>query len=431
MARSLPQHVPEVLTRSSDSSSGVVVVGSKSTSHSFGGGGGGGVMNRLHQTTTTAGHHHHLLTGSLSAPSSPSQLVKSSSIPLKMRQSVARQGAPPPNIIVEKGRIEFVKTSSSTSTTNNPPVETQLPTTEKHKLQMGTKIFRPPSSSCSPSPKKSNSLPESTSTDHQEMPPKGVKSPKESTGGSISFRDRSASPKFNSTRESTPPLPDSKIPSGLMRMKQPTTTTPDVVRANHLPRPGFINKPRETSPSPQQQQQSCSSAKPLSSSIPSNKCASNNSNGSCAGSVNGAAVPVSPNLIRWRAKLSGSSGPCVTNHLNLNVSAAAVAAAATTTNNSSIAGSHPKKTPPSSGGASLVKLSGNGAKSCPSSSSTTSSSKPSTSAPPPPSAPQVNIIQFQFKFSLLFFLSFFYQNWVNRFLGSLCLWMFEQNVFFF
>jgi hypothetical protein len=407
MARSLPQHVPEVLTRSSDSSSGVVVVGSKSTSHSFGG--GGGVMNRLHQTTTTAGHHHHLLTGSLSAPSSPSQLVKSSSIPLKMRQSVTRQGAPPPNIIVEKGRIEFVKTSSSTSTTNNPPVETQLPTTEKHKLQMGTKIFRPPSSSCSPSPKKSNSLPESTSTDHQEMPPKGVKSPKESSVGSISFRDRSASPKFNSTRESTPPLPDSKIPSGLMRMKQPTTTTttPDVVRANHLPRPGFINKSRETSPSPQQQQQqqqSCSSAKPLSS-IPSNKCASNNSNGSCAGSVNGAAVPVSPNLIRWRAKLSGSSGPCVTNHLNLNVSAAAaVAAAVAATNNSSIAGSHPKKTPPPSGGASLVKLSGNGAKSCPSSSSsTTSSSKPSTSAPPPPSAPQVNIIQFQFKFSLLFF----------------------------
>ena len=392
MARSLPQHVPEVLTRPPDSSSSSGVVGSKPTpSHSFGG--GGGVMNRLHQTTTAG--HHHLLTGSLSAPSSPSQLSKSSSIPLKMRQSVARQGAPPPNIIVEKGRIEFVKTSS-TSTTNNPPVETQLPTTEKHKLQMGTKIFRPPSS-CSPSPKKSNSLPQSTTTDHQEMPPKGVKSQKEPSGGSISFRDRSASPKFNSTRESTPPLPDSKIPSGLMRMKQPATT-PDVVRANHLPRPGFINKSRETSPSPQQQQQqqqqqSCSSAKPLSSiPSPSNKCASNNSS---AGSVNGAAVPVSPNLIRWRAKLSGSSGPCVTNHLNLNVSAAAAAA-----NNLSIAGSHPKKTPPS-GGASLVKLSGNGDKSCLSSSYTTSS-KPSTSAPPP--SAQVNIIQFQFKFPSFCFL---------------------------
>ncbi|XP_046461314.1 flocculation protein FLO11-like isoform X3 [Daphnia pulex] len=401
MARSLPQHVPEVLTRPDSSSSGVGSGShsSRPASHSFGSGVGG-----LNPRLATG---HHLLTGgggSLSAPSSPSQLSKSSSIPLKMRQGVvsARHGAPPPNIIVEKGRIEFVKTATSPSAPPAPAADAPVPTltTEKHKLQMGTKIFRPPTSSSSPSPKKST-LPESSPLVAlaDEMPPKGhhhhPKSKETTTpsgsGGSISFRDRSASPKFNSTRESTPPLPESsRIPSGMARKPNPTTT-PDVVASgngrNLLPRPGFINKSRETSPSPQQSSSSsCSSAKPSSiPSAPPSKSGSSNS-GASGGGVSGAAVPVSPNLIRWRAKLSGSSGPCVTNHLNLNVSAAAAAAATTTTtNNSSIAGSHPKKTLGGIGAALVVKLSGNGAKSCPSSSSSASSSSkptPSTSAAP-------------------------------------------------
>lgn len=270
MARSLPQHVPEVLTRP-ESVCGSIVASSKASGHT------GGVMNRIQPPG-----HHHLLTGSLSAPSSPSQIARSS-IPLKMRQGVARQSAIPPNIIVEKGRIEFVK--------NGDPATSPL-ANDKHKLVMGTKIFRPPSSS----KKLILTSPESA----DEMPPK----PKSKECGSISFRDRSASPKFNSTRESTPPLPDSKIPSGVTRMK---VTTPDVIGTNSrnvIPRPGFINKSRETSPSPQPKLP-----------LPAAACKSGASS----------TVPVSPNLIRWRAKLSGSSG--VTNHLNV------------------VAGSHhPKKT---------------------------------------------------------------------------------------
>lgn len=451
MARSLPQHVPEVLTRPDSSSSGVVVVGSshssRPASHSFGSGVGGGLNPRL-----ATGHH--LLTGgggSLSAPSSPSQLSKSSSIPLKMRQGVvsARHGAPPPNIIVEKGRIEFVKTATSPSApppavpvaVADAPVPTTTLTTEKHKLQMGTKIFRPPtSSSSSPSPKKST-LPESSPLVAlaDEMPPKGhhhhPKSKETTTpsgggggGGSISFRDRSASPKFNSTRESTPPLPESsRIPSGMAaaRKPNPTTTTPDVVSSgngrNLLPRPGFINKSRETSPSPQQSSSSCSSAKPSSiPSAPPSKSGSSNSGASGGGGgVSGAAVPVSPNLIRWRAKLSGSSGPCVTNHLNLNVSAAAAAAATTTTtttNNSSVAGSHPKKTLGGIGAALVVKLSGNGAKSCPSSSSSASSSSskptPSTSAAVvAPTAPTAVAQVSNFNSNCLPFFPSFFLSW--------------------
>ncbi|XP_057372310.1 serine-rich adhesin for platelets-like [Daphnia carinata] len=344
MARSLPQHVPEVLTRPDSTCSATA---GKATAHSLTA--GSAMMNRLHGNIPTSPlpGQHQLLTGSLSAPSSPSQLAKSSSIPLKMRHSVGRHNAPPPNIIVEKGRIEFVKNADPATSPPSPLAN------EKHKLVMGTKIFRPPTSSSSSSSKKSVSAtsPEAT----EEMPPKGQTKSKD---GSISFRDRSASPKFNSTRESTPPLPDSKIPSGMRAAAKPSST-PDVVGTNGrnlIPRPGFINKSRETSPSPQSQ----SSAKTLS--IPAAACKSG------AGS---SSVPVSPNLIRWRAKLSGSS---VTNHLN--VASAAIGAAAAAASSSSIAGSHPPKKTTPSPPVGMVKLSGNSAKSCPLS----SASKPTAVA---------------------------------------------------
>lgn len=168
-----------------------------------------------------------------------------SSIPLlKMRQQHQQQpmtGIRPPaaNIIVEKGRIEFVKT----------PELPKLPTPDNRpsqaKLVMGTKIFRPLS------PKKK--IPESTGA--------GIHPP-------IVVRQRSASPKL---RE--PSIAEqSRIPSA-MRMKQP-----DVVR---------MRSSRETSPAPLHP--------PAPSPTPVKAIKS--------------AVPVSPNLMRWRAKLSTNAIP--------------------------------------------------------------------------------------------------------------------------
>ena len=207
---------------------------------------------------------------SMSAPSSPASLK--SNIPKVVAGSRIRP--PAPNIIVEKGRIEFVKTDV-------PP-----PQQQSSKLVMGTKIFRPPAP-----PKKSDPLPsteESTPVNKKWIPPVAKDS------SAISFRERSASPK--ATRESTPP--DSKIPSA--RIAKPQQQQPDVlVNSQRVARPGF-NKSRETSPSP------AAAAKcvpPVTTSTTKSAATS------------GGSIPVSPNLIRWRAKLSSG----VTGNLNSSV----------------------------------------------------------------------------------------------------------------
>lgn len=312
-------------------------------------------MNRL---------HHHPLTGSLSAPSSPSTLK--SSIPLKMSRHATTAAAsgirpPAPNIIVEKGRIEFVKTEPMPTTT------TTQPSNEKHgnnKLVMGTKIFRPPA------PKKCESSPTHS-------------------GGSISFRDRSASPKFNA-RESTPPLPESKIPSS--RIKQ----QPDVVNSRNIPRPGLI-KSRETSPAGASQTtgplgstsnniQPVQQVQQPAKSIPSAKNATGIS----------IPVPVSPNLIRWRAKLSGSSGPSVTSHLNN------VASGNNNSNNS------PSSNPTNPGAGSQKKSTGSTGPTSPNKTSGTLANNKATGDKPSPSnVQQQQQQQQQVRIFLLFRWSFF------------------------
>ncbi len=324
MAGSLPQHVPEVLTPSGGSPAATRPSSSV----------GGVMMSRLHHPMTSSSGGG----GSLSAPSSPASLKSSSNIPsLKMRHGIR---PPAPNIIVEKGRIEFVKTAAV-----DAPSSTTTTTDKQSKLVMGTKIFRPPA------PKKSDTEQQQQLQQTESTPPVKKWIAKDAGGGSISFRERSASPKFN-TRESTPPLPDSKIPSARIKQQQSSSQhqQPDVLVNNrNIPRPGFINKSRETSPSP------ASAAK----SIPTTSGSSSSSSTSCASvttppatttssSKSGASasipVPVSPNLIRWRAKLSGSSGPCVTNHLN-NVSAATTTTTSTSVSPTSpVAGSNKKTT---------------------------------------------------------------------------------------
>lgn len=292
-----------------------------------------GMASQLSPTTTsgsgsTSAFRSALTTaspgGSLSAPSSPSRHKyggsSTSAIPLmtgRKHPVAIQRNAPPPNICVEKGRIEFVKSAaeSTTSATNaglmaQPPVSSALHphhVNSSSKLVMGAKIFRPhppPSAptlptayraSMAPAGKPPPPPPEESVVKHQSKF-------KDSPGPTL--RERSASPKLlpptsSSRRDSTPPPPHPPTSSGTSASSKIPSRIPSAGRLTNGSKSTTSNRSRESSPIPPPSSGS-GRVLPAGGSGTSLKVVA-------AASSSTSAVQVSPNLVRWRAKLSSSS----------------------------------------------------------------------------------------------------------------------------